>query len=72
MSNKKELFQQSLDVIIDGISMSEARADSAHVGVYLMGLLIADNNGELDEDKIKAIQSIIKMAAEAETPKFSL
>ncbi|PTO79539.1 hypothetical protein [Vibrio splendidus] len=72
MSNKKKLFQQSFDVIIDGISMSEARADSAQVGVYLMGLLIADNNGELDADKIKAIQSIIEMAAEAETPKFSL
>ncbi|KZX67037.1 MULTISPECIES: hypothetical protein [Vibrio] len=72
MPYKKMLFQRSLDVIIDGISMSEARADSAQVGVYLMGLLIADNKGELDADKIKAIQSIIRMAAEAETPKFSL
>lgn len=72
MPYKKMLFQRSLDVIIDGISMSEARADSAQVGVYLMGLLIADNKGELDADKIKAIQSIISMAAEAETPKFSL
>ena len=72
MPYKKMLFQRSLDVIIDGISMSEARTDSAQIGVYLMGLLIADNNGELDADKIKAIQSIIRMASEAETPKFSL
>ncbi|MEZ8115185.1 hypothetical protein ACED44_09615 [Vibrio splendidus] len=72
MSNKKELFQQSLDVIIDGISMSEAREGSGQVGVYLMGLLIADNYGELDEGKIKSIQSIIEMAAEAASPKFKL
>lgn len=72
MHDKKELFQQSLDIIIDGISMSETRANTAQVGVYLMGLLIADNSGELDADKIKAIQSIIEMAAEAESPKFSL
>ncbi|CDT98623.1 conserved hypothetical protein [Vibrio coralliirubri] len=72
MHDKKELFQQSLEVIIDGISMSETRAGAAQVGVYLMGLLIADNNGQLDADKIKAIQSIIEMAAEAESPKFLL
>ncbi|PMN69632.1 hypothetical protein BCT26_07425 [Vibrio lentus] len=72
MSDKKELFQQSLEIIIDGISMSESRAGSAQVGCYLMGLLIADNKGELDADKVKAIQSIIEMAAESDTPKFQL
>lgn len=72
MSDKKELFQQSLEVIIDGISMSDAREGSAQVGCYLVGLLIADNKGELDADKIKAIQSIIEMAAEAESPAFNL
>ncbi len=33
MPYKKMLFQRSLDVIIDGISMSEARADRAQVGL---------------------------------------
>lgn len=40
MTDKKDLFQQSLEVIIDGVSMSEARENSAQVGCYLMGLLI--------------------------------
>ena len=35
MPYKKMLFQRSLDVIIDGISMSEARADRAKGGGIL-------------------------------------
>ncbi|CAK1706489.1 hypothetical protein [Vibrio crassostreae] len=72
MSKEKQLFQSALEVIIDGVSMSGDREGSEQAGVYLMGLLIADNKGELDADKVKAIQSIVEMAAEAETPKFSL
>ncbi|MCF7496199.1 hypothetical protein L3V35_14205 [Vibrio sp. L5-1] len=72
MSKEKQLFQSALEVIIDGVSMSGDREGSEQAGVYLMGLLIADNKGELDADKVKAIQSIVEMAAEAESPKFSL
>ncbi|MFA0238055.1 MULTISPECIES: hypothetical protein [Vibrio] len=72
MSKEKQLFQSGLEVIIDGVSMSEASEGSRQAGVYLMGLLIADNKGELDADKVKAIQSIVAMAAEAKSPKFSL
>ena len=72
MSKEKQLFQSGLEVIIDGVSMSEASEGSRQAGVYLMGLLIADNKGELDADKVKAIQAIVEMAAEAKSPKFSL
>ncbi|MEZ9620202.1 hypothetical protein AB4237_01920 [Vibrio sp. 10N.261.55.F6] len=72
MSKEKQLFQSGLEVIIDGVSMSEASEGSRQAGVYLMGLLIADNKGELDADKVKAIQSIVAMAAEAKSPKFLL
>lgn len=72
MSREKQLFQSGLEVIIDGVSMSEASEGSGQAGVYLMGLLIADNKGELDADKVKAIQAIVEMAAEAKSPKFSL
>ncbi|CAK2094656.1 conserved hypothetical protein [Vibrio crassostreae] len=72
MSKEKQLFQSGLEVIIDGVSMSEASEGSGQAGVYLMGLLIADNKGELDADKVKAIQAIVEMAAEAKSPKFSL
>ncbi|MGF1839157.1 hypothetical protein [Vibrio atlanticus] len=72
MSKEKQLFQSALEVIIDGVSMSGDREGSEQAGVYLMGLLIADNKGEIDADKVKAIQSIVEMAAEAESPKFSL
>lgn len=72
MSKEKQLFQSGLEVIIDGVSMSEASEGSGQAGVYLMGLLIADNKGELDADKVKAIQAIVEMATEAKSPKFSL
>lgn len=67
MSKEKQLFQSVLDVIIDGVALSTTSKNRAQAGVYLMGLVVADNQGRLDAEKAKAIQSIIEMAAEGES-----
>ncbi|TMX64579.1 hypothetical protein [Vibrio rotiferianus] len=70
MSDKKQLFQQALELIIDGVALSTETESRAQVGAYLMGLVVADNEGRLDSDKIKAIQSIIEMASEVDSSAF--
>ncbi|TMX39741.1 hypothetical protein DA096_26300 [Vibrio rotiferianus] len=72
MSDKKLLFQQALELIIDGVALSTETESRAQVGAYLMGLVVADNQGRLDNDKVEAIQMIIQMADEADSPEFSL
>jgi hypothetical protein len=37
-----------------------------------MGLVVADNQGKLDNDKVEAIEMIIQMADEADSPEFKL
>lgn len=72
MSDKKERFQQALELIIDGLSLSETGAGRVQAGRYILTLLVSDNPGLLDAEKIKAIQSIIAMADEQESPAFRL
>jgi predicted transcriptional regulator len=73
MSLKKDdIFQQSLELIIDSVALSTVGESRKQAGIYLMGLVIADNKGKLDADKIKAISSLIEMADEADSPGFSL
>lgn len=72
MSNKNQLFQKALELIIDGVALSTEAESRAQVGAYLMGLVVADNQGELDNDKVEAIQMIIQMADEVDSPEFKL
>ncbi|ODS04292.1 hypothetical protein [Vibrio scophthalmi] len=72
MADKNQLFQQALELIIEGVALSTAGENRAQVGVYLMGLVVADNQGQLDADKVKAMQAIIEMAAETESPVFKM
>ncbi len=72
MSDKNELFKQALELVIDGVALSESGAGRYIAGRYILTLLIADNPGLVDAEKIKAIQSIIAMADEQESPAFKL
>ena len=72
MSDKKQVFQQALELIIDGVALSTEAESRAQVGAYLMGLVVADNQGNLDSDKVEAIKMIIQMADEADSPEFKL
>lgn len=66
MSDRKHLFQQALEVIIDGVSLSGQEEERALAGAYIMKLVVADNPDLLDEEKVKAIDSIIQMADEVD------
>ncbi|WP_274023232.1 hypothetical protein [Vibrio parahaemolyticus] len=72
MSDKNQLFQKALELIIDGVALSTEAESRAQVGAYLMGLVVADNQGKLDDDKVEAIQMIIQMADEVDSPEFKL
>ncbi|EGU38635.1 hypothetical protein [Vibrio scophthalmi] len=72
MAEKKQLFQQALELIIDGVALNTTGGNRAQVGAYLMGLVVADNQGQLDAEKVEAIQLIIEMAAETESPMFKM
>lgn len=71
-SKEKQLFQSALDVIIDGVALSsEGEGREEAVRMLLEGILPKFTH-LLDDEKIKAIQSIIGMADEADSPNFKL
>lgn len=72
MSKENQLFQLALDVIIDGVSVSTPSEGRAEAGVLLMRGLVANYPHLIDAEKTKAIQSIIEMADEADSPSFRL
>ncbi|HAS6026596.1 TPA: hypothetical protein I7142_22460 [Vibrio vulnificus] len=59
---EKDIVLSALEVVIDGISSSEANEEMRVAGVYIAGLIIADTKGLLEQDVRKAVLSIIEMA----------
>ncbi|CAH8242645.1 conserved hypothetical protein [Vibrio aestuarianus] len=72
MSEQKQRFKHALDVLLDGVSLSTSESKRGKVGVYILGLLIKDNPDLVDASDVKAIQSIIEIADEQESPAFRL
>ena len=72
MSEQKQQFKKALEVVLDGVSLSTNTERRGEVGVYLLGLLIADNPNLVEKADITTIQSIIEMADEQESPAFRL
>ena len=72
MSKEKQLFQSALDIIIDGVAVSSAGEGREEAGRVLLEGVLPRFAHLLDDEKIKAIQSIIKMADEADSPKFEV
>lgn len=72
MSKEKQLFQSALDIIIDGVAVSSVGEGREEAGRVLLEGLIPRYAHLLDDKKIKAIRSIIRMADEAESPTFKL
>lgn len=72
ISKEKQLFQSALDVIIDGVAVSTAEEGREEAGRVLLEGVLPRFAHLLDDEKIKAIQSIIKMADEAESPRFKV
>ena len=60
MSDKNQVFQQALELIIDGVALGTETESRAQIGAYLMGLVVADNQGKLDNDKVEAIEMSFK------------
>ncbi|HBC3927654.1 TPA: hypothetical protein KD853_000731 [Vibrio parahaemolyticus] len=72
MSKEKQLFQSALDVIIDGVAVSSVGEGREEAGRVLLEGVLPRFAHLVDDEKIKAIQSIIRMADEAESPTFKL
>ncbi len=70
MTQKFDIHKTSLMLILDGMACSEATAEVKQAGAYLAGLVVADSKGKISADKLKAITSIMEMAAEADSPVF--
>ncbi|MGR5159902.1 hypothetical protein [Vibrio owensii] len=64
MLNHKEkgIVLSALDIVIDGVSSSEANEETRVAGVYIASLIIADTKGILEKDTRKAVLSILEIA----------
>lgn len=72
MDTDKKKFQSALDVIIDGVAMSDVGEGRAEAGLDLLLGIMRKYGHLVDESKLPAILSIIKMADEAQSPSFKL
>lgn len=72
MLKEKHLFQSALDVIIDGVAVSSAGEGREEAGRVLLESMLPRFLHLLDDEKIKVIRSIIRMADEADSPAFRL
>lgn len=72
MEQDRKLFQQALDTIIDGVAMSDANESRAEAGKVILTSLMPRFGHLVDESKLPAILSILKMADEAQSPSFKL
>ena len=59
---EKDIVLSALDIVIDGVSSSEANEDKRVAGIYIAGLIIADTKGILEQDTRKAVLSILEIA----------
>ncbi|WP_217517048.1 hypothetical protein [Vibrio metschnikovii] len=71
LKNKTQLLQV-LNVVIDGIALSESKEESIKGGLLIMNMALSNYEGEIDRELRTAIQSIIEMASELESPAFRL
>lgn len=64
MLNKTEehIILSALEIVIDGLSSSEADKEIRLAGLYILGLVLLDNDDLLKQDIRKAMLSIIKLA----------
>ncbi|EGQ8456652.1 hypothetical protein D0D69_03345 [Vibrio parahaemolyticus] len=67
---QRDIALSALEIVVDGVANSEATALTRFAGAYIAGLIIADMKEPLDEEKEKAILSIVEMAWEAESTAF--
>ncbi|HCE5112923.1 TPA: hypothetical protein NKO82_004537 [Vibrio parahaemolyticus] len=67
---QRDIALSALEIVVDGVANSEATALTRFAGAYIAGLIIADMKEPLDEEKEKAILSIVEMACEAESTAF--
>ncbi|MBY7906199.1 hypothetical protein KW458_11975 [Vibrio fluvialis] len=72
MSEQKKRFRAMLNVIIDGVAVSEDTEDRAEAGVEMLRHLMPTYGHLVDKETIKKIESIIVMADEQESPAFRL
>lgn len=69
---KQDIFLQAMEFIIDAVALSTEGESRADVGIYLMGLLVADQREELKPEKLAAMKQLIEMADSGDSPEFKL
>lgn len=69
---KQDIFLQAMEFIIDAVALSTEGESRADVGIYLMGLLVADQREELKPEKLAAMKQLIEMADDGDSPEFKL
>lgn len=69
---QQDIFLQAMEFIIDAVALSTEGESRADVGIYLMGLLVADQREELKPEKLAAMKQLIEMADGVDSPEFKL
>ncbi|MEZ8363740.1 hypothetical protein AB6C96_01170 [Vibrio cyclitrophicus] len=69
---QQDIFLQAMEFIIDAVALSTEGESRADVGIYLMGLLVADQIEELKPEKLAAMKQLIEMADDGDSPEFKL
>ncbi|MFA0233588.1 hypothetical protein [Vibrio sp. 10N.222.55.C7] len=69
---QRDIFLHAMEFIIDAVALSTEGESRADVGIYLMGLLVADQREELKPETLAAMKQLIEMADGGDSPEFKL
>lgn len=68
----KEQYLKAMELILDAVAMSDYKENRTDIGMYLVGLVVADHREKLSSVQVDQLRQIIEMADEAESPKMCI
>ncbi|MCG7497761.1 hypothetical protein MHO82_12895 [Vibrio sp. Of7-15] len=68
----RELYLEAMEFILDGVALSTEQESKAELGMYLVGLVVADQQEQLKPEKLDCLRQLIQLADEVESQKMAL
>lgn len=64
MLMKNEMFIEAMEFIVESVAQSTGNGSKAEIGIYLAGLVVADQNKQLSPSTLEGLKLLIEQADE--------
>jgi len=67
----RDILNKAMEFILDAVALSTDGESRADIGMYLMGLVLANEGKELSPEQITSVRQIVELADECEILAFT-